>query len=325
MAIDISIILPVYNVQDYIKEALQSVLIQDPPFLKIIVIDDGSTDKTRQVIQSIGDPRIHYHFQENQGLGPARNAGIDFADSEYLYFMDGDDVLAEDATMQIQNIILNAVDKPDAVLFSAIDFNHETGEICESSDYFKRRNLGSFLTGREALLQALRAECSPAPAWLYVFKRSVLEREPKLRFLNIIHEDEVFTPELLIRCGPISVTNLILYKRRVRAGSIMTAQPGEKNVAGLFVSAQKWIDRRTHASEEDRIYYTREGHKIYCRAIRTASHAKIGLWHTMNLAARFAPSFSKYVRFDYIIGIFSKRLAHELAMLRTRFFTINIF
>lgn len=86
----VSVIIPVYNGQTYIKAAIQSVLNQTYPAYEIIVIDDGSTDQTRQVLQAYGD-KIKYIYQGNQGVAVARNRGIQEAQGELIAFLDQDD------------------------------------------------------------------------------------------------------------------------------------------------------------------------------------------------------------------------------------------
>lgn len=89
----LSIIVPTYNIEDYIGDCLKSLMIQTFRDFEILVIDDGSTDKSKEVILKFceQDARIHYIYQENQGISVARNTGIEKATGEYLLFVDGDD------------------------------------------------------------------------------------------------------------------------------------------------------------------------------------------------------------------------------------------
>lgn len=91
----VSIIIPVYNVEKWVERCLLSVMNQTYHNLEIIVIDDGSTDESGQIISSLaeGDPRIRLAHQVNRGVAEARNVGIDMATGRYLTFVDGDDYL----------------------------------------------------------------------------------------------------------------------------------------------------------------------------------------------------------------------------------------
>jgi glycosyltransferase involved in cell wall biosynthesis len=88
----ISVIIPAYNQGQYLAAAIQSVLSQTYQHFEIIVVDDGSTDDTRQVVDEFPDKRIRYLYQQNQGLSAARNTGIRHAMGEYLSLLDSDDL-----------------------------------------------------------------------------------------------------------------------------------------------------------------------------------------------------------------------------------------
>lgn len=86
-----SIIIPAYNLENYIAAALQSVLVQTFQDFEIIIVDDGSSDETVSIIQSFHDPRIRLVSQVNSGVSRARNAGMKKAVGAYIAFLDGDD------------------------------------------------------------------------------------------------------------------------------------------------------------------------------------------------------------------------------------------
>jgi glycosyltransferase involved in cell wall biosynthesis len=87
----ISVIVPVFNCERFVAEALQSVLAQDYPNLELVVVDDGSTDATPDVVRSV-HPKVRLVCQRNLGPAAARNRGIRESHGEYLAFLDGDDV-----------------------------------------------------------------------------------------------------------------------------------------------------------------------------------------------------------------------------------------
>lgn len=87
----ISVLIPVYNSENYIAEAIESVLQQTYQDFEIIVVDDGSTDNTRQMVESFGE-KVQYHYQENSGAGASRNKCVRLSRGEFLAFLDSDDV-----------------------------------------------------------------------------------------------------------------------------------------------------------------------------------------------------------------------------------------
>jgi glycosyltransferase involved in cell wall biosynthesis len=89
---NVSIIIPTYNAERYISETVQSVLAQTYPDFELLIIDDGSTDKSIKIIQNFTDPRIRIIHQENRGLPGARNTGIRHARGNYITFLDADDL-----------------------------------------------------------------------------------------------------------------------------------------------------------------------------------------------------------------------------------------
>lgn len=91
MARQVSVIIPCYNHAQYLSDAVNSVLAQTYSDWEAIIVDDGTTDSTREVAVGFTDPRTRYLYQENQGLSAARNTGICAARGEYLVFLGADD------------------------------------------------------------------------------------------------------------------------------------------------------------------------------------------------------------------------------------------
>jgi glycosyltransferase involved in cell wall biosynthesis len=87
----VSVIIPVYNYDRYLGEAIESVLGQTYQHLEVIVVDDGSTDRSAEVAKSFADRGVRYRYQANAGIGPARNTGLESAGGEFIAFLDADD------------------------------------------------------------------------------------------------------------------------------------------------------------------------------------------------------------------------------------------
>jgi glycosyltransferase involved in cell wall biosynthesis len=100
-----SVIIPLYNKENYIKECIESVLVQSYQDFEIIVIDDGSTDESISVVESFDDERISLTRQENSGVSSARNKGIELSKNEFIAFLDADDWYEKDYLSTISGLI----------------------------------------------------------------------------------------------------------------------------------------------------------------------------------------------------------------------------
>jgi glycosyltransferase involved in cell wall biosynthesis len=97
----VSVILPVYNCERYLSDALNSIISQTYNHFEIILVNDGSTDRSREIAMQFKQ-RIRYHYQANAGIGAARNAGVDMASGSFLAFLDADDIWpAEKIALQL--------------------------------------------------------------------------------------------------------------------------------------------------------------------------------------------------------------------------------
>lgn len=129
----VSVIIPAYNAQKYLSETISSVINQTYQNLEIIIVDDGSTDKTKEIIHSFSDSRITYFYQSNSGVSTARNKGIEIATGDYFAFLDSDDVWLED-NIEEKVELLERSNKYDIAFSSIIFINgqSERGEIYNS-------------------------------------------------------------------------------------------------------------------------------------------------------------------------------------------------
>lgn len=130
----ISVILPVWNGEKYLAEAIESVLAQDYPEKELIVIDDGSTDHTAKVIERY-KKQIVSLYQENRGLGASRNLGIAHASGAYLAFLDHDDLWVK-GKLSVQMEAMVAADEQDPLIFS-----HVQQFICPSLGEEERKKI----------------------------------------------------------------------------------------------------------------------------------------------------------------------------------------
>lgn len=125
IVVKVSVIMPTYNYGHYIGRTLSSVLAQTFRDFEIILVDDGSTDNTQEIVQSFSDPRIRYFYQENQGACVARNFGIYKSRGDYFLFHDADDLIETD---HLEEYLQVAVENPGSNIYGpAVKVRFENG------------------------------------------------------------------------------------------------------------------------------------------------------------------------------------------------------
>lgn len=238
----ISIIVPVYNVEPYIDDCLASIARQSRSDFELIIVNDGSTDRSMERVNHwLGEfTSAHIIEQPNGGLSSARNAGLQVASKEFVVFLDSDDELTPDA-IEILCALLE-YQQPDMVLFSASVFRDSAYSGNQNIGVSYSRNAFEFpkpVTGTEYLQRAIASKQYFPSACLYAFRKNLLGN---LRFVDrILHEDNHFTPALLVRAKSVKVIDAQLYKRRLREGSIMTARRSQANIDGYLRVAEELI------------------------------------------------------------------------------------
>lgn len=249
--VKISIIIPAYNVERYIGEALDSVFAQSVLPYEIIVVNDGSTDSTSSVAeQFIGQhPRYRIYTTVNQGLGPARNYGLDQATGDYVYFFDSDDILRKEFVCKISSIIM--AKRPDVIFFSGRSF-FDVGFSSDFSPNYNRNINEHFPSGEEAANALFSSRGLISSACLYVSRKEYLDRNG-LRFKPITHEDEEFLIPFLFLANGVTVIDDELFLRRVRSGSIMTRDKSIKNLIGYKECILSLVEFKKDFPEKCRI------------------------------------------------------------------------
>ncbi len=173
--IKVSVIIPFYNVEKYIEECLTSVTGQTLREIEIICVDDASPDGSAEIVCQFAekDSRIKLlRNAENSGVAVARNHGLEQARGEYIYIIDSDDFLRLDAVEKMYDCAVE--NDADLVLSDACKY-YEDGreELC--CNPYKDKHIRNWGGG---------------PAWLYIFKRSLAEKHPDIRFPVGAHPDE---------------------------------------------------------------------------------------------------------------------------------------
>lgn len=228
----VSVIIPIYNTDAYLHEALDSVCNQTLQELEIILINDGSTDNSQYIIEEYAqrDDRIKYRIQPNQGQGVARNNGLQLASGEYIYFMDSDDVLYPDALRQCYE--KSETEELDFVTFDADTINENSH--ADSFIYNRKEKIDQqkVWKGIELMRYELEQGIFYVVPWLCFSRHSFLTKHFRGFPAGVIHEDTIFVLQLMLHAQRIGYIAESFFKRRVRASSTMMKSFSMRNIEG---------------------------------------------------------------------------------------------
>lgn len=211
----VSIIIPVYNVEMYLRICIESVIKQTYEQLEILLVDDGSTDSSPEICDEYAqkDSRIRVIHKPNGGLSDARNTGIDAATGEFLFFVDSDDYIHPSAVSTLAELMQE--EKADTVI----------GSYQKIDDYVLPGRLAGntfIYAGGEEILELYKnqkADATVAVAKLYDRKLFQDVRFP----VGKVHEDEFVTYRILFASKRIVYTEKVIYYYLQRQGSIMNS------------------------------------------------------------------------------------------------------
>ena len=216
----ISIIIPVFNTEKYLKECLDSVFSQSFKDFEVICINDGSTDNSRDILNEYASKYdcLHIIDQENSGLSASRNVGMDKAKGKYILFLDSDDILEE--SVLSETYVICEEKSLDLLIFKMIEFDDET-RVRSKYDYFEMDLLKSHVQDNVFCYEDAKDKLFriSVTAQGKLYKRELLEG---IRFIQgIIFEDNPFFIELYLNAKRVYFYDKYLYLKRVRSDSII--------------------------------------------------------------------------------------------------------
>ena len=234
-----SIILPVYNVEKYLRSCIDSILSQTYKYYEIILVDDGSQDSSGKICDEYS---AKYGFiktvhKPNGGLSDARNIGLKQANGEYIFFIDSDDYLIDEDVLQ--RISQKLKYKPDVVAFKSIkwfetngDLSHTTTDLTVSDDR---------LTACEKYIELIDKDSYSNSAWSKVIKRALLVDNHIEFEKGLLGEDNDWYYKIVGVLSSLELIDEPLYVYRQRAGSI-TKTYKKKNLEHLLWIIKKWTN-----------------------------------------------------------------------------------
>ena len=229
----VSVIIPVYNVKDYLHEALDSVIGQTYKNIEILIIDDGSTDGSETICDEFAlDPRVTVIHQDNGGLSNARNAGLDLAQGEYICFLDPDDAYHPAFIAILVNEAINSHAEMVACRYTEQNSTAKLG-------VYKRRRvpsrpvLSSGVYSREDALRSLVKGDLDVSVWDKLYKGNLWS---SIRFPDGRNSEDIDTIYLVMSaCQIVSMIDEALYFKRDQLESI-AHDYSAKNVRDMMLA-----------------------------------------------------------------------------------------
>ena len=228
----LTIVIPVYNSEKYVRHTLQSIFDQkfDRGNLEVIVVNDGTTDNSMEIVREFAsrEAGIKIIEQQNQGLSAARNTGIATATGKYVWFVDSDDWIEEGFLEKALPLLDKA--EEDVFLFRICEYRESDGQkILE-------RTLPHETAHETDLLELLQTRTDFSPVQLFIIRKEFMDR-CHLTFVNgIIHEDMEYAPRMLILAKSIKSVPWTHYNYLRRDTGSLTSNPSnrKKRIDSLF-------------------------------------------------------------------------------------------
>lgn len=224
-----SIIIPVYNVENYIGRCLESVLNQTYEKFEVIVVNDGSPDNSVDIINKYvkKDKRFHLFTKENGGLSDARNYGVEQVTGDVIVFIDGDDYIDKDLLLRIEKEM--STDRLIDVVRFQLRLVNDSGNVLEQPGYKVFNGLSS-IDAYKIMLENNYVDV----AWGYAYRKDFFLKNDFKYAKGKIHEDFGLTHLILIKTNKISSIDYIGYNYVQRDGSIINTYNRKQNLRKVY-------------------------------------------------------------------------------------------
>jgi glycosyltransferase involved in cell wall biosynthesis len=233
----ISVLIPAYNVENYIQECLDSVLTQSLHDIEVICVDDASVDDTLSLLNSyeVKDERVRVlRHDTNKGQAAGRNLAYSYARGEYVYMLDADDKIVPGALEELYRLCKE--DNLDVAGFETHQFMDDISLADKLPAKMISYDDTDVMDGAAALEYCMKRDVFSLSVPTFMIKREYLE-ENKIRFAEmILHEDVGYIFELVCRADRIKFLHKVYFLRRVRAHSTMTSAFSDRNIEGYLKS-----------------------------------------------------------------------------------------
>lgn len=237
-----SVIVPVYKVEGYLEQCVESVLQQTYTDFELILVDDGSPDRCPEMCDNFSqkDTRIKVIHKKNGGLSSARNAGLDIATGDYVVFLDSDDFWNDENALQ--EVYDKAKFGTDIVIFGCTDWDIHTNKKVVSRSSYNQEIMQS--NDKNMILHYLLSEKKlPGGSTVFMTRRKIIERNSIAFKEGINSEDYDWVLEVFLNADSFAAIDNPFYTyRKGRIGSITTV-PNMKTINGIIYTVEKWIEK----------------------------------------------------------------------------------
>lgn len=237
-----SIIIPVYNVEKYLREAVGSILAQSYSDYEIILVDDGSPDKCPELCDFLAESneKIKVIHKQNGGLSDARNVGTAKATGDYIIYLDSDDRWIDNDALRSISAIIDK-DTPDVVIFGVSDYDPVTGKSVISRGNYNQELLNTM--NPEQLTDSLISSNNfPGAAWMLVTKRAFLDQNNIGFVKGVTAEDFDWIVKVFSKAKTIKVINRIVYQYRYNSEGSITSKPRLSGIVGIHNALSNWLE-----------------------------------------------------------------------------------
>lgn len=229
----VSVVIPVYNVEKYLQECLDSVISQTYTKLEIILVDDGSTDSSADICNEYAknDSRVHVIHKTNGGASSARNVGLQIANGEYVYFLDSDDFINQTAIEKLVDMAER--NDADLVFMDGLVFDDGVNSG-KQEDCYKHTVYYETSFGRNIIRKQFTNDDFFVLVQMILFKRELLLNNQLSFYEGIVCEDELFVFYAFYYARIVAHLPEQLLHRRMRADSVMTSMNNEKRFLSIL-------------------------------------------------------------------------------------------
>lgn len=261
----LSVAIPVYNVERYLRECLDSVLGQSLKDIEVVCVDDASTDSTPAILAEYArrDPRVSVITNAvNLKTGSSRNIALGAIRGEYLYCMDGDDLIARPTAFE-ELLAIADRENLDQLIFDADRFAddglpsglNDVAEKILSTRHLDESLCNRVMTGAELMALMKERRCYSCCLWRRIFRSDMIKKNG-VRFIDrIIHEDTLFAILAMLASKRAMAAALPYYRRRIRPGSIMTSRENPfYRFESVKASLLKWLSDEVQSKAAEANY-----------------------------------------------------------------------